>query len=440
MGRIASALDERVGFRAPVRRMLDRLFPTHWSFLLGEVALFSFVAVVLSGVYLACFYRAGIGPAAYHGSLAPFEGRALPQAFASVLELSHDVAFGLVVRRFHHFAAHVFIASILAHAARVYFTGAFRRPREITWWIGLALLALAIVNGFSGYCLPFDMRGGTAMRMMMATLESIPWVGPWLATLAFGGAFPGPLILPRLYVEHIFVGPVLIALLLAAHLLLVVRLTHTDYPGPGRSDRVEVGARLWPDQTARSVALAFLVFGAISLLAAFFPVEAVEVYGPFQSISSYEPLSPDWFLLWIEGAFRLLPRQLNFQLLGATFTNPFYGAVILPLLVFGGCVIYPAVDARVYREQRQAEHVLDRARDRPFRTALGVAGLSFLGLLSLAVLDGQTAGRLSMALWVVHLAWGLVVLILPSLVFLAVLLLLRRRVRRVPAQPRPESP
>ncbi|MGH7268880.1 MAG: cytochrome b, partial [Polyangiaceae bacterium] len=284
--KIGDALDDRLGVRDPLRRALRRLYPESPSFLLGEITLFSFLALVLSGVALALFYRPSLALAIYRGRDASFAGHAAPDAFVSVLGLSVDVPFGLVLRRFHHFAAHLFIASLLLHAARVYFTGAFRRPREVTWWTGLVLLALALANGFTGYCLPFDMRGGTALRMMMTTLESVPWVGSWLATLVFGAPFPGHSILGRIYIQHVFAGPALIALFIAVHLLLVVRLTHTNYPGPGRSDTLEVGAPAWPDQTARSITVLFLVAGVIALWSAFFPVEAVEVYGPFQPLSS----------------------------------------------------------------------------------------------------------------------------------------------------------
>jgi ubiquinol-cytochrome c reductase cytochrome b subunit len=429
---IGDALEERLAFRAALRRAKRRLFPGHWSFLLGEVTLFSFVALVLSGVYLALFYRASTTTLVYAGADPSFEGLSLPDAFASVLDLSVGVPFGLVLRRFHHFAAHLFLGSLLLHAARVYFTGAFRRPRDLTWWIGLALFALALLNGFSGYCLPFDMRGGTAMRMLMTTLESVPWVGSWLATLVFGAPFPGPYILPRLYIEHVFVGPALIAVLIAAHLFLVVRLTHTEFPGPGRSSAIEVGARMWPDQTARTTTVALLVFGTCALLAAFFPVEAVQVYGPFQVLSSYPPLSPDWFVMWIEGAYRLLPRQLDFHLVGADFTNPFYGAIVLPLVVFGGCAVYPFVDRRVYRDQYRGDHVLDRPRERPGRTAFGVGGLTFLVLLSFGDIDDRLASAFAVEVWQVHLVWGPVTLAVPALTFLIVLLWLRssRRHRR----------
>lgn len=429
---LGRALDARIGFRGSLRTAVRKLFPTHWSFLLGEVALFSFAGLVLSGVYIAFFYTPSTAPVVYDGAYASLSGRTLPEAYASVLRLSVDVPFGEVVRRFHHFSAHLFVASLLLHAARVYFTGAFRRPRELTWWIGLALFGLALLNGFTGYCLPFDMRGGTALRMMMTTLESVPWVGGWLATFVFGAAFPGDVILGRLYIEHVFIGPALIAALIGAHLFLVVRLSHTNYPAPDRSDALEVGAHAWPEQAARSLTLLFLVFGVIALLSAFFPVEAVEAYGPFQRFSSYPPLSPDWFLMWIEGAYRMLPRQLDFTLIGATFTNPFYGAIVLPILVFAACALYPLLDARIYRGETRSEHLLEPWRERPFRTAFGVGGLGFLVFLSLGVLNDVMASAFSVEVRHVNIVWGILTLASPVVLFGIVYGNLRRRARSAP--------
>jgi len=338
-----------------------------------------------------------------------------------------EVTFGLVVRRFHHFAAHLFIASLVLHAARVFFTGAFRRPREITWWLGLTLLALALLNGFTGYSLPFDMRGGAAVRQLLTTLETIPWVGSWLATLAFGAEFPGPFILRRLYIEHVLVGPALIAVVVAAHLYLVARLTHTQYRGPGRTEEIEVGAPAWPDQAARSATLLFLLFGWIALLSAFFEVESVWAYGPYQSLSYYEPLHPDWFLLWIEGAWRLLPRQLDFHLLGANFTNPFYGAIVFSALVFGGLAVYPFVDARIYGPRWAPHHLLDDWRQRPFRTALGVSGLTLLVLVSVGAVNHRLAEAFQTSIGRINLVWGIVTLAVPLLAFAVVFAVLFAR-------------
>lgn len=408
--------------------------------MLGEIALFSFVALVLSGIYLALWYRPSTAPVVYEGSYPLYRGRALPEAFASTLHLSLDVPFGLVLRRFHHWAAHLFVAALLLHAARVYFTGAFRKPRELNYWIGLLLFVMAILNGFTGYALPFDMRGGAAIRMLMTTCESIPWVGGWLATFVFGGPFPGPFILPRLYIEHVLLGPAIIAALIGVHLLIVVKQTHTSYPGPGPSNTTEVGAPAWPDQAARSFSLMFLTFGWLALLSAFIPVEPLWIYGPFQSHSSHAPLDPDWFLMWIEGAYRLLPRQLDFSLIGASFSNPFYGTVLLSALVLGTTAMYPLIDKLVYRESRRDSHILADYRAHPFRTAFGIAGVGFLVLLSIGAINDRIASSAKVSVSTVNLVWGILTLAAPIAVCLFVWTLFRIRMRKLQSFEQPLSP
>lgn len=429
--------ESRLPLRTGLQRAVRKLFPSHWSFLLGEVALFSFVVLIVTGVYLALFYRASSVPSVYAGSYAPMRGRPLPEAFVSVMTLSLDVPFGLVVRRMHHWAAHLFIASLLLHAARVFFTGAFRRPRELTWWLGLAMFAQALVSGFTGYAIPFDLRGGASIRMALTTLQSIPWVGGWLSVLAFGEEFPGSLILGRLYLVHVLLGPALIALILLGHLYLVVRFTHTDYPGPRRSESLEVGGPAWPDQAARSTTLMLLVGAFVAGLSAFLPVEAIWHYGPFQPYAFYEPLQPDWFLLWIEGAYRLLPPQLNFHLIGANFTGPFYGAVLLPTIVLGGCAIYPYLEQRMSGAIQRDHHILEDFRVTPFRTAFGSAGLSFLVLLSFGAINDRMATAWHMSVSEVNVLWRTVTLGVPPVLFLALYVAGRSiRARRVGARPR----
>lgn len=424
-------LESRLRIRAPLARAARKLFPGNWSFLLGEVALFSFVALLLSGIYLTFWYRPSIATIPYQGSYSLYRGRELPEAFVSVLHLSLDVPFGLVLRRVHHWAAHLFIASLLLHAARVYFTGAFRRPRELNFWIGLLLFVMAILNGFTGYALPFDMRGGAAIRMLLTTCESLPWVGGWVATFVFGGPFPGPYILSRLYIEHVLLGPAVIALLIGLHLYLVWTQTHTSYPAASRSNAIEEGAPAWPDQAARSGSLMFIVFGWLALLSAFIPVEALWIYGPFQSHTSHAPLDPDWFLMWIEGAYRLLPRQLDFHLIGAHFSNPFYGTVILSLFVLGTCALYPLIDQRLYKDPNREIHLLSDYRTHPFRTAFGISGVVFLVLLSIGTLNDRMAEAAGTTVPRINLVWGTLTLAAPAVVFVIVWTIFHLRRRKL---------
>lgn len=424
-------LESRLRIREPIARAARKLFPGNWSFLLGEIALFSFVALVLSGIYLTFFYRPSTAIVPYEGSYPLYRGRTLPEAFVSTLHLSLDVPFGLVLRRVHHWSAHLFVASLLLHAARVYFTGAFRRPREITFWTGLLLFVMAIFNGFTGYALPFDMRGGAAIRMLLTTCESLPWVGGWVATFVFGGPFPGPYILSRLYIEHVLLGPAIIAVLIGLHLYLVWSQTHTSYPASSRANSTEEGAPAWPDQAARSGTLMFFVFGWLALLSAFVPVEALWVYGPFQSHASHAPLDPDWFLMWIEGAFRLLPRQLDFQLIGARFSNPFFGTVILSLFVLGTTAIYPILDQRIYKSPRKEIHLLDDYRLHPFRTAFGIAGIFFLVLLSMGAINDRMASGAGTSVSRINIVWGIVTLASPAIVFAIVWTIFHIRRRKL---------
>ena len=163
----------------------------------------------------------------------------MTEAYRSALELSFDVRAGLVMRQIHHWAALLFLAALAVHLARVFFTGAFRRPRELNWVIGCTLLILALLNGLFGYSLLDDQLSGTGLRIVYSVTLSIPLVGTWLASLLFGGEFPGPDIIQRLYVIHILLVPAAIAVLLTAHLAILVRQKHTQFSGarPARGQR-----------------------------------------------------------------------------------------------------------------------------------------------------------------------------------------------------------
>jgi ubiquinol-cytochrome c reductase cytochrome b subunit len=380
--RLVRWFDERLGAARFVRTALNKVFPDHWSFMLGELALYCFVILILTGVYLTFFFTPGTKEVVYNGSYAPLKGVSMSQAYESVLRISFDVRAGLVMRQIHHWAALIFVGAIIAHLMRIFFTGAFRRPRELNWMIGVTLLLLAIANGFTGYSLPDDQLSGTGLRIAYSVVISVPVVGVWSAFLIFGGEFPGNEVLTRFFVIHILIVPVAIAVLLTAHLAILVRQKHTQYRGPARKERNVVGARLWPTFTAKTLGLFFFVFAACAALGGLAQINPVWIWGPFQPSAVSAGSQPDWYVGWLEGSLRLLPG-LETRVFGHEIPNPFYSGVLLPSITFALLYAWPLLEARFTRDY-QEHHLLDRPRDRPARTAIGVAALAFYIVLFIA--------------------------------------------------------
>ncbi len=382
IARTARWVDARLGLSRFARTTLRKVFPDHWSFLLGELALYSFVVLVVTGVFLTFFFDPSSAKTTYHGTYVPLQGVEMSRAYASVVHLSFEVRAGLVMRQLHHWAALVFLAAIVAHLCRNFFTGSFRRPRELNWMIGVALLILAIVNGFAGYSLPDDLLSGTGLRVGYSIALSIPIVGTWLAFLVFGGAFPADATISRLYGIHILLVPAAIAALLGAHLAILWRQKHTQFPGPGRTEGNVVGTHLWPTYAAKSVGLFALVTGVLAGLGGLFQINPVWLYGPYDPAAVSTAAQPDWYFGWIEGAIRLAgPWRVH--LFGFTISELFWPAVVLPTITFGLLFLWPFIEARVTGDYR-THHVLDRPRDRPARTAIGVGVLAFYAMLFVA--------------------------------------------------------
>jgi ubiquinol-cytochrome c reductase cytochrome b subunit len=379
--RILDWADSRTGVAGTTRKYVDKVFPNHWSFLLGEVALYSFIVLVATGTWLAFFFEPSTAETVYQGSYAPLHGVEMSKAYASALDLSFDTRAGLVMRQMHHWAALLFVAAMTVHLARVFFTGAFRKPRELNWIIGVVLLILAIVNGFAGYSLLDDQLSGTGLRIAYSVALSIPVAGTWMASLFFGGDFPGDQIISRLFVIHVYLVPILIGILLAGHLALVVAHKHTHFKGEGAREDNVVGERLWPTYAAKAGGLFFLVAGVIALLGGVAQINPIWVYGPFRPANVSTLSQPDWYMGWLEGAMRLMPNWET-RFFGFEVANPFYPGVVIPGVTFGLLFAWPFLEAR-FTGDRDEHHVLDRPRDRPMRTALGVATLAFYTVLGL---------------------------------------------------------
>jgi ubiquinol-cytochrome c reductase cytochrome b subunit len=375
-------LDDRLGATSFTRHALTKVFPDHWSFMIGEIALYCFVILILTGTFLAFFFVPSPNEIVYRGSYAPLRGVEVSEAFNSVMRISFEVRAGLLIRQAHHWAALLFLGAIVVHLSRIFFTGAFRRPRELNWLIGVTLLLLALFNGFSGYSLPDDLLSGTGLRIAYSILLSIPLIGTWLAFLVFGGEFPAPDILSRLLILHVYLVPLLMAGLLAAHLAIVWRQKHTQFPGPGRTETNVVGSILWPTYTARSIGLLFALGALILAMGGLLQINPIWLYGPFIPEAVSSPAQPDWYVGWLEGALRIFPAW-EVDLFGFRIPNPFFPGVLLPTITFALLYAWPFLEAR-FTGDRAEHHLLDRPRDRPVRTAIGVGGLSLYAVLLLA--------------------------------------------------------
>ena len=409
--RLVRWFDDRLGASRFARSSLDKVFPDHWSFMLGEIAMYCFVLLVLTGIYLSFFFVPSDKTVVYHGSYAPLRGVQMSQAYESTIRLSFDVRAGLVMRQIHHWAALVFLATIVAHLCRVFFTGAFRRPREINWVIGVTLLILAIFNGFAGYSLPDDLLSGTGLRIAYSIALAIPVIGTWVAFLLFGGEFPAHDILSRLFVIHVLLVPAAIAILLTAHLAIVWRQKHTQFAGAGRTERNVVGSKLWPTYTAKSVGLFAVIAGVLALLGGLAQINPVWLYGPFSPSAVSTAAQPDWYLGWIEGALRIMP-PVYLHLGPYNVSELFWPAIALPTITFGLLFLWPFLEQRMTHDHRE-HHVLDRPSERPVRTALGVVVLTFYAVLLLAGGQDIWAQQLDVSLSAVLWTFRVLVFVLP---------------------------
>ncbi|MCZ2524468.1 cytochrome bc complex cytochrome b subunit [Streptomyces sp. NPDC059506] len=378
--KLADWADGRLGIYTIAKANLRKIFPDHWSFMLGEVALYSFIIIILTGVYLTLFFKPSMQEVVYDGSYVPLQGIPMSEAFASTVEISFDVRGGLLMRQVHHWAAIVFVASMLVHMFRVFFTGAFRKPREINWVFGFLLLVMGMFDGFLGYSLPDDLLSGTGVRFMEGAVLSVPLVGTYLQMFLFGGEFPGTDVIPRFYTIHVLLLPGIMLGLLVAHLFLVFYHKHTQFPGPGRTNNNVVGMPLMPVYMAKAGGFFFLVFGVIAAMSAIATINPIWSLGPYRPDQVSTNAQPDWYMGFSEGLIRIMPGW-EFVIPGGYTLNL---GVFIPLMLFGliltAPMFYPFIEAWVTGDKRE-HHLLDRPRNRPVRTGIGAAYISLYLLL-----------------------------------------------------------
>jgi len=382
-GKIADWADQRLGLAAMGKKNLRKIFPDHWSFMLGEVALWSFVVLLITGVLLTLWFTPSMGEVDYNGTYVPLKGVPVSEAFNSALHISFDVRGGLLLRQMHHWAAMLFIAAMMIHLLRVFFTGAHRKPREVNWVIGSTLLLLGTLEGFTGYSLPDDLLSGTGLRAAEGFMQAIPVVGTYMSFFLFGGEFPGDQIIPRMYSIHILLIPGLLLGLIAAHMLLVVYHKHTQWAGPGRTEKNVVGYPMLPVYAAKAGGFFFVVFGVTAIMGALLSINPVWKFGPYDPTKVTAGSQPDWYMGWPDGALRIMPGWET-HLWGHTLSwNILVPVILLPTGAWMFLTVLPFLEAWITGDKRE-HHILQRPRNAPTRTAFMVSLMTMYAMFWIA--------------------------------------------------------
>jgi ubiquinol-cytochrome c reductase cytochrome b subunit len=412
----ANYVDERVGVAGILKEFGRKIFPDHWSFMLGEVALYSFLVLLLSGTFLTFFFNPSMAETIYQGSYAPLKGAHMSVAYSSSLDISFEVRGGLLMRQVHHWSALLFVAAAGLHMLRVFFTGAFRKPRELNWVVGFVLFVLGMAAGFTGYSLPDDLLSGNGLRIIDGMMKGIPVIGTSVSTGLFGGEFPGTAIVSRLYSLHIMLVPALILVFLALHLFMLVIHKHTHYSGPGKKDTNVVGYPLMPVYVAKAGGFFFIVFGVIMLIATFFTINPIWNYGGYDPSPVSAGTQPDWYIGWLDGALRLAPTGIEFMVGDYTVSTNILLPLVISLVFLAAVAIYPFIENWVTGDKRE-HHVLDRPRNAPTRTAIGAAGVTFYAVLWAGASTDLIATNFKMSLNQVLVSMQISLIILPFVAF-----------------------
>jgi ubiquinol-cytochrome c reductase cytochrome b subunit len=417
--------EERIGAARGIKWAMRYVFPDHWSFLLGEVALYSFIVLVVTGIFLALYYTPSTHQVTYVGVYAPLDGSRMSEAYRSVLNLSTVVPAGLLIRQTHHWAANIFIASIVLHLIRIFFTGAYRKPRDLNWMIGLTMLTLAILEGFAGYSLVDDLLSGMGLAIAYAVSMSIPLVGGQLSTLIWDGNFPGSeRFFPRLELVHVLLIPAALTALISVHLAMIMRQHHSQFPGRGRRESNVVGTPTWSAYALRSIGLMFAVVAVLFLLGGLVQINPIWQWGPYHVWLSENGAQPDWYIGWLIGALRLMPN-LEPTIGGHTvIPNPFWGGAAFPAVVFGLMYAWPWIERKLTHDYR-SHNLLERPRDRPLRTAAGTAFLSWVVIIFLIGSTDRLFFRLDISYTAQIHVWRFGVWIAPLIIFVLTLLTCR---------------
>ena len=414
LAQAADNVDSRYTISGFLRPQLNKVFPTHWSFMLGEMALYSFIILLLTGIYLALFFDPSITKVIYDGDYLPLNGVEMSRAYATALDISFGVRGGLFVRQMHHWAALMFMMAMFAHMMRIFFTGAFRRPREANWLIGVTLILLGMMEGFFGYSLPDDLLSGVGLRIMSAIIVGLPIIGTWMHWAIFGGDFPSDLMLDRFYILHVLVLPGIILALVAAHLLLVWFQKHTQFPGPGRTENNVVGIRIMPVFAVKAIGFMFIVFAVLAGMAGLTTINGIWTIGPYNPSQVSAGSQPDIYMLWTDGAARVMPAW-ELYLGNYTIPGAFWVALmclVMVILLFA----YPFIEKKVTGDDAH-HNLLQRPRDVPVRTGVGVMGIVFFLLLTISGGNDHVAHFFQISLNAMTWVGRIGLIILPPLAY-----------------------
>ncbi|MBO2452558.1 ubiquinol-cytochrome c reductase cytochrome b subunit [Actinomadura barringtoniae] len=396
-------LDERLGSTGFFQRNVKKVFPDHWSFMLGEIALYSFIILLLTGTFLTLWFHPSMQETVYDGSYRQLNGVKMSEAYASALHISFDVRGGLLMRQIHHWAAILFMCSIMAHMLRVFFTGAYRKPREINWIIGIVMFTLGMLEGLFGYSLPDDLLSGTGLRITQGVLESIPVVGTYGYMFLFGGEFPEGMdgdLIPRLFTLHILLIPGIFLGLITAHMMIMWHQKHTAMPVKNQTNEQVYGYPFYPVFMAKTGAYFLFTFGAVALLGTFAQINPIWQFGPYDPGAISSGSQPDWYMGVLEGALRLMPGQgTEFNFWGHTLSLNVLIPATVPLgIIFTGAGVWPFLERWVTGDHRRHD-VNDRPRNAPVRTGVGMAAVTFYGLLWLAGANDVLADKFHVSLF-----------------------------------------
>lgn len=316
--KVFAFVDERVGLKTLQAKMLNEPVPggSRWAYVFGSILLFIFIMQAVTGVLLMFYYV----PTADH-------------AYASTQYIIHNVDYGWFLLGYHFWGSTAMVVCVFAHMSQVFLWGAYKKPRELVWLVGLALFGIVMGFGFTGYLLPWDQRAYWATTVGVEIMDKTPLLGDFMARFLKGGATPGQMTLSRFFVIHVMVLPAALMGLAGLHVFLFRK---AGPAGPFRGSVEEVKAKtdyFFPRQIWKDMVGMVLVFLIICSLAIWEPVVLLEEAAP--DPGDYHP-EPEWYFLFL---FQLL----RLKVFAGEF-GQFLGAIALPGAFMALLAALPFID------------------------------------------------------------------------------------------------